>query len=185
MFCIWAASAAAQHVESDSTWYATESGNQFRYTQTDYVDGSFLLKKERVSIVDTYRAKLAELAENLDGIYNSAEKTNARILKTIRENARVANQTGTNLLDTASIAAQAGLAGTWNVLDFDRASTLTITYNAANSNLKWNGTAGATISVISPTIIYLKNWKTAGLLLFTRDGGATWADIERKIILSK
>jgi hypothetical protein len=157
LLCFFAAT--SQHILSDSTYFVVESGKTFQVDVTNYVNGGQDLKKREVSnLREDFANRIFPTVNRWEGLFHGMDGVDEKIQKLIRENQRIANQTGMNHLDTVTLAARPMLVGTWNILDYDRASTVTLAVNASGV-LRWGGAQGGQVVALIPTVAYLRGWK--------------------------
>jgi len=177
----------SQNIASDSTYFVVEGGKTFQVDVVNYINGAQDLKKrEVVDLSGDLNQRILAQAERWTDSYNRTAGIDEKILKSIRENNRIANQTTVDLLAANQAAMQAGLIASYALTDYDRASSMAFALNAQNV-LRFSGTGVGTgvVVCLTTTTIYLRNWRGSGLLLFTDDGGATWNSLNRKIRLTK
>lgn len=174
-----------QNISSDSTYFVIENGKTFQIDVTNYANGAQdLRKREVVNLSSDLQSRIASITDKWTDMFNKTEGIDEKIQKIIRENNRIANQTTVDLLANNQAAMQAGLIASYAVLDYDRTGTMAFALNGSGQ-LRYSGIGTGQVICLTPTTIYLKGWRTAGLLLFTNDGGATWCSIHRKIKLTK
>ena len=175
----------SQNVASDSTYFVVENGKTFQVDVTNYANGAQdLHKREVTDLSSDLQTRIASQADKWTDMFNRTEGIDEKIQKIIRENNRIANQTTVDLLANNQAAMQAGLIGNYAVLDYDRTGTMSFAVNGSGQ-LRYSGIGSGQVICLTPTTIYLKGWRTNGLLLFSNDGGATWNSINRKIKLTK
>ena len=176
---------AAQTVVLDTTYFEVVNGTNFNVRVVSYSNGSQEVQRTVIDdIAVDFANRLANRAGNFASLAGVASSLNERITRLIRENARVKTQTNVDVMENNVLAIQASMVGTWNILDYDRASTVNIAFNAVNKKLRWGGAQGDQIFALSQNVIYLRNWRTRGLLLFS-DDGLTWRSLGGNIVLTK
>jgi hypothetical protein len=187
IFSFFVLTISAQNIASDSTYFVVEGGKTFQIEVTNYANGAQDLKKrEVIDLSNDLNERIVSQADRWTDFYNRTAGIDERIQRIIRENNRIANQTTNDLLANNQAAMQSGLIASYTLADFDRTATMSFALNASNV-LRFSGTGVGTGQVVclTPTTIYLRNWRSSGLLLFTSDGGATWNSLNRKIKLTK
>jgi len=185
LFSLFALCLSAQNVASDSTYFVVEGAKTFQIDVTNYANGAQdLRKREVVNLADDLNNRVTAQAERWTDMFNRTDGVDEKVLKFIRENNRIANQTTTDLLANNQAAMETGLSGNYALADFDRTGTMAFAVNASNV-LRYSGVGTGTVICLTPTTIYLRGWRTNGLLLFTNDNGATWCSLNRKIKLTK
>lgn len=185
LLCLASFLVISQNVTSDSTYFVIENGHTFQIDVINYANGAQdLRKREVIDLTQDLNSRILAQADKWTDFYNRTSSLDEKIQKFIRENNRIANQTTVDLLANNQAAMQGGLVGTYAVLDFDRSGSMDFVVNAQNV-LRYSGIGNGQVICLTPTVIYLKNWRTNGLLLFTSDNGATWCNMTRKIKLTK
>jgi ribosomal protein S18 len=178
---------SAQNVASDSTYFVVEGGKTFQVDVINYSNGAQDLKKREVlDLSSDLNARVLAQTDRWTDFYNRTTGIDEKLQKFIRENNRIANQTTTDLFATNQLAMQDALIGSYALADYDRSTTMAFALNASNV-LRFSGTGVGTGQVVclTPTTIYLRNWRGSGLLLFTSNNGATWSSLNRKLTLTK
>lgn len=174
-----------QNVASDSTYFVIENGKTFQIDVVNYANGAQDIRKREVTDLSSdLNTRITSQADKWTDMFNRTDGIDEKVQKIIRENNRIANQTTVDLLANNQATMQAGLIGSYAVLDFDRTGTMSFALNVSNQ-LRYPGIGTGQVICLTPTTIYLKNWRTAGLLLFTNDGGTNWYGFTRKIKLTK
>jgi hypothetical protein len=170
--------------QTDTLYYEVINATNYLVESKTAGSGQITVTKTPIENINaTFSTALTEKATAIYDLFRTTRDTEKRVKRLIQENKDVLAVTGQNRLDTIKVAMQDSLVGTWNVLDYNRASTITVTYNAGTGVLKWNGAAGATIVCLSENVIYFRNWLGGNLVLFKQRN--QWFSLSKNISLTR